>query len=148
MKKKIASILGGLLLLLQTGAAFPGVYDDLLKAIEDNNTSEVTAILQRGMDVNTVDKSGNTLLILAVEKGNLDLVKFLIGHRARVHSRNQYGDTALMMAALKGQLEMAQLLVASGAEINHSGWTPLAYAAFGGHAQVVEFLIEDRKSVV
>ena len=47
-----------------------------------------------------------------------------------------------MMAALKGQLEMAQLLVASGAEINHSGWTPLAYAAFGGHAQVVEFLID------
>ena len=66
------------------GIATAGVYDDLLKALEDNNTEAVTTILQRGMDVNTVDKSGNSLLMLAVEKGNVELVRFLIEHRARV----------------------------------------------------------------
>src|SRR4030067_817467 len=109
-----------LALLIQSGGAFAGIYEDLLKAIEGDNTREVTAILQRGMDVNTVDKSGNTLLMLAVQKGNAELVRFLLAHRARVNVRNQYGDTPILLAALKGQIEILKLLVAAGGEINQS----------------------------
>ena len=72
------------LALLVSGMVHAGVYDDLLKAIEDNETQTVTSILERGMDVNTVDKSGNSLLMLAVEKGNAELVRFLINHRAQI----------------------------------------------------------------
>lgn len=89
-------------LLLLAGKATAGIYEDLLKAIEGNDTQTVTDILQRGMDVNTVDKSGNSLLMLAIEKGNADLVRFLVAHRAKVNVRNQYGDTPLMLASLKG----------------------------------------------
>jgi ankyrin repeat protein len=131
----------------QANYACAGVYDDLLKALEDNNTAEVTAILQKGMDVNTVDRSGNSLLILAVQKGNNELVSFLLAHRARVRVRNQHGDTPLMFAALKGNIEIAKLLVAAGAEVNHAGWTPLTYAAFEGHHQVVDFLIKQGAEV-
>ena len=62
-----------MVLFVQAMTASAGVYDDLLKAIEDDDTETVTTILQRGMDVNTVDKSGNSLLMLAVQKGNVDL---------------------------------------------------------------------------
>lgn len=145
--KLLRSIAVVFLLGIQAAAAFAGVYDDLLKAIEDNNTEEVTSILKRGMDVNTVDKSGNSLLTLAVQKENIVLVRFLLDHRARVRVRNQYGDTPLMLASLRGNLEIAKLLAAAGAEINHPGWTPLIYAAFEGHAKVVDFLIKQGAQV-
>jgi ankyrin repeat protein len=118
------------------------IYNDLLKAIEERDTATVTSILQRGMDVNTVDSSGNTLLMLATGNGNKELVEFLLSHRARVRARNRYGDTALMTAALKGHLVIARLLVTAGAEINHSGWTPLIYAAFEGREETLKYLLE------
>lgn len=141
-KKLLLPCAVGAILLGQVGIALSGVYDDLLKAIENNDTGEVTAILQRGMDVNTVDKSGNSLLMLAVQKDNIELVRYLLSHRARPGIRNQYGDTPLMLASLKGQTETVRLLVTAGAEINQAGWTALAYAAYEGHEEVVKYLID------
>ena len=86
----------GIALGICAGIATAGVYDDLLKALEDNNTEAVTTILQRGMDVNTVDKSGNSLLMLAGEKGNVELVSFLIEHLAPGWGRKQYGDKTMI----------------------------------------------------
>ncbi|NJN39665.1 MAG: ankyrin repeat domain-containing protein [Gammaproteobacteria bacterium] len=52
------------------------------------------------------------------------------------------GDTAIMIGALIGRYEIVQLLRKAGARIDMPGWTPLHYAAFGGHARICEFLIE------
>ncbi len=137
-------------LALLVGAAGPvraGIYDDLLKAIEENDTAKVTTILQSGMDVNTVDPAGNTLLMLAARNGNGGLVRFLLDHRARVRGRNRHGDSALMLAALKGHLEIVKLLTGAGAEINHAGWTPLSYAAFEGHTEIARFLLNQGAAV-
>jgi len=128
-------------LALTAGIASAGVYEDLFRAIENDETKTVTSILERGMDVNAVDKTGNSLLMLAVQKDNVELVRFLLERRARVQTRNQYGDTALLLAALKGNIDVVKLLVIGGAEINSTGWTPLHYAAYGGNEEVVEFLI-------
>ncbi len=68
--KAIRSLAVGLACAGLAGGTYAGIYDDLLRAIEGNNMEEVTSILQRGMDVNTVDMSGNSLLMLAVMKGN------------------------------------------------------------------------------
>lgn len=130
-----------LVLIFSCSLGFAGIYDDLMQAIDNGDTNTVTTILQRGMDVNTVDKSGNSLLMLAVQKENIDLVRFLVEHRAR-QVKNQYGDTPLMVAALKGNLDMVKLLVNAGADVNNSGWTPLIYAAFEGKDLVVRYLLE------
>ncbi len=34
-------------------------------------------------------------------------------------------------------------LRAAGAEVNHAGWTPLIYAATGGHDDVVRYLLAE-----
>jgi len=128
--------------LLAANPVSAGVYDDLLKAIDMNDTNTVTSILDRGMDVNTVDRSGNSLLILAATNGNKTLVEFLLAHRAKLGVRNQVGDTALMVASLKGHLEIVQLLVNAQAEINQTGWTALHYAVFEGQDEIVKFLLQ------
>jgi ankyrin repeat protein len=33
-------------------------------------------------------------------------------------------------------------LVEAGAEVNMYGWSPLSYAAFNGHAEIVEYLLK------
>jgi len=39
------------------------------------------------------------------------------------------------------------LLVAAGANVNTSGWTPLAYAAFNGHLEIASLLVKARADV-
>ena len=47
-----------------------------------------------------------------------------------------------MMACLRGQLDIARKLVARGADVNKMGWTPLHYAATGGHVALVELMLD------
>lgn len=124
------------------GFATAGVYDEMLTALKSDDTGAVVALLNRGVDVNTVDIHGNTLVMLAVRENNKDLLDQLILRRARLNVRNRDGDTALRMAAFTGKLVFVQKLVEAGAEVNMYGWSPLSYAAFNGHAPVVEYLLK------
>jgi ankyrin repeat protein len=47
-----------------------------------------------------------------------------------------------MLAALKGYLPLVQKLVANDADVNKTGWTPLHYAASGGHVPVIAHLLD------
>lgn len=116
--------------------------EDLLKAVRTNDMAMARGLLARGMEVDTSDPGGNTLLIIAAREGHFDLTKFLLDSKARVRARNGYGESAIMLAALRGHLEVVKVLQAYGAEINHSGWTPLHYAAWGGHNDICAFLLE------
>jgi ankyrin repeat protein len=44
-------------------------------------------------------------------------------------------------------LAIVEKLVAAGAHVNTPDWTPLIYAAFNGHAPVVQFLLKARADV-
>ncbi|MBV5323681.1 ankyrin repeat domain-containing protein, partial [bacterium] len=94
------------------------------------------------MDINTVDRSGDTLLIQAVRLDMPELINYLIQRRARLNSRNRNGETALSIAAFVGKLPYVQKIVEAGAEVNFYGWPPLSYAAFNGHLEIVEYLLK------
>lgn len=130
-----------LLLMLSYGLVQAGAYDEIIAAAEGNDTQTVLGLLGRGMDANTADRQGTTLLMMAARNGNNDVVKALLAGRANVNRRNQYGDTALSIAALNGKLEAVKLLISHKAEISPSGWTPLHYAIFGGNADITAVLI-------
>ncbi len=141
-------------LFLATGislsAALPahaGTYDDMLVAIKTGSAPDVQAILGRGLDANTVDREGYTLLMLAIRDGNADIVDVLLAAKANPNARNIHGDTALRLAAFKGDLAMVQKLVKARAFVNMPGWSPLMYAAFNGHTPVVEYLLENGAEV-
>lgn len=141
-------------LILATGVFFAaaapalaGTYDDMLVAIKTGSAPDVKAILDRGLDANTVDREGYTLLMLAIRDGNADIVDVLLAAKANPNARNIHGDTALRLAAFKGDLAVVQKLVKARAFVNMPGWSPLMYAAFNGHTPVVAFLLENGADV-
>ncbi len=115
--------------------------DEIAKAVEDGKTAEVGSLLDRGLDVNTSDRDGNTLLMLAARFGHRELTALLLSRKADLGRRNRYGDTVLMMASLKGDLTVVKTLVEAGADLKTIGWSALHYAAFGGSSAVVNYLI-------
>jgi hypothetical protein len=146
IKRVLASSL--LLLCLLPTVAQAGVYEDLIKAVEQNDGAEVTTLLRRGADPNTADADGTTLLMTAARNSNEELIDLLLQMRAKVRGRNRYGDDALLLASFRGYLNIVRKLVAAGAPIDREeGWQPLAYAAFNGHLEVAKFLLEHEADV-
>lgn len=141
MRGSALSLAIGLLALAHAPASFPGAYEDILVAARDDRAEVVIGLVRRGMDPNTSDADGSTLLMYAARHGNPELMEFLLKSRANVRKKNRYGDTAASLAALGGHLQMVRRLVEAGAELAGPGWNPLHYAAFGGHAEVVRYLI-------
>lgn len=129
------------LLALAVQAAGAGVYDDILHAANEGETDKVVDLLRRGMDVNTADQQGTTLLMIAARGNNQELVRFLLDNRANAQRRNRYGDTALMLAALQGHAEVVRLMLERKVEPNQSGWNALHYAAFENRAAIAALLI-------
>ena len=101
----------------------------------------LASLLQRGIDPDTVDAQGNTLLILAAREGKTAALEALLKYRVRIDYRNPAGDSALMLAVLRGHDDAVGALLKAGAQVNLEGWAPLHYAAFEGRAAMVETLL-------
>ncbi len=128
--------------LLIPAFALAGSYEDMEQALIRYDSAAAIELIKRGMDVNTVDRAGNTLLIQAMRRDVPELIDYLMQRRARINTRNRNGETALSIAAYTGKLSHVQRLVDAGAEINFYGWPPLGYAAFNGHTAIVEYLLK------
>ena len=122
--------------------AFAGSYEDLEEAMIRQNASAVINLLGRGVDVNTVDRDGNSLLTQAVKRDIPDVFEYLLKHRARLNTRNKNGETAVSIAAYSGKMAYVKKLVDAGAELNYYGWPPLSYAAYNGHLEIVDYLLK------
>ncbi|HNQ76353.1 MAG TPA: ankyrin repeat domain-containing protein, partial [Pseudothauera hydrothermalis] len=116
-------------------------YDDALSAARLGDTRQLSALLARGLDPNTVDAQGNSLLILAAREGHVDTVASLLPYRPKLGWRNLAGDSALMLAVLKGHEAVVDLLLEAGAPLEHDGWAPLHYAAFEGRLSILDKLL-------
>ncbi len=121
-----------------------GSYEDFFSAIKRDDPSAILGVLLRGFDPNSVTPDGQTGLILALRDGALKAAEVLIDvPQTQVEFRNRQDESALMMASLKGHLALARKLVRRGADVNKPGWTPLHYAATGGHVEVIRFLLDE-----
>ena len=122
-------------------------YDDLLKSVKTGDVSGVVDLLRRGVDVDTTDPEGNTLLIIAAREGHEPMVELLLAQRPKLNARNSAGDSALRLAAIGGKTGIVKKMVAAGARVNTPDWTPLIYACFGNHIEIVRYLIEMKADV-
>jgi hypothetical protein len=116
-------------------------YENLLSAVQNRDLDAVKGLIARGMEIDTVDRAGNTLLMLAARAGNDEMVSYLVAAGAKVNKRNRFNESALMLASLTGHLIICQFLIDHDAEFDHDGWTPLIYAALGGHNDVIRLLL-------
>lgn len=124
--------------------AIAGSYEDFFQATQKNDVQVVSNLLNRGFDPNTVNLEGESALFLAWKFDSLKVLEVLIKHpKTNLNIQNSHSETILMLVCLKGHLKLTQLLVERKADINQPGWTPLHYAATGGHAQIAKLLIDE-----
>lgn len=142
-----------LALCLAASAALPlpamaEALDDAIKAATLGDKSDLIDLLRRGVEVDSSDANGNTLLALAARQGNSELVTLLLKARANPAIANRYGEDALLLAAYHGHLAVVKQLVLAGVDINRAkGWTPLGYAAFQGREEVADYLLDQGADV-
>ena len=101
------------------GAAYRETHA-LLFAAGEGDAAAVAALLAGGADVNQRSTDGETPLHVAGIRGNPAVVAHLLEHGAEVDARTPKGQTLhmtpLMWAAFGGHAEMVELLVAHGAD--------------------------------
>ena len=139
MLKTLLFVIG--VLLMNSTNSLAGAYEDILGAIERNSVEEVTDLLRKGIDINSVSPDGESLLMLACRKGNPSLVQALLVRKPNVAFRGPHRETALMLASFNGHLEIVKLLIKAGSPVNQDDWTALSYAATNNHLNVARLLV-------
>jgi ankyrin repeat protein len=125
-------------------APAPGVAEAFYPAIRNGDMAQVTALIQKGSDVNAKERRGGaTPLMHAAAIGSLDTMRLLLDKGADVNARNAAGASALLWAAT--DLAKVRLLVERGADVNvesNLGHTALELAAMSdGSAETVRLLL-------
>lgn len=130
--------------LLLSLTSFAGSYEDFFTAIRNDDVKVISSLFERGFDPNTVDLNAEPAILYAYLHGALQSLEIISKHpKTKLNVRNSHGETTLMLLCLKGELGLAKLLISRDADINHPGWTPLHYAATGGHTAIVQILLDE-----
>jgi ankyrin repeat protein len=93
--------------------------DSLFTACKNCKPSAVDVSLKNGAEINTLDESGMTPLMIASSNGCLPVVELLYNRGAEIDLKDsKNGKTALMLAAKKEHINIVQLILNKGANVN------------------------------
>ena len=138
-------------------AVTSSIYETRLhKAVRDGDFELVKKLVEeQNADVNELNGAGQTPLHEACRCGNDQIASYLIDETEEVDSlrKDDNGRQAITYAAASGLKEIVlKLLAFDGADVNgrvedgaHEHCTPLWHASSEGHADVVKFLLRQRK---
>ncbi|MEY4077882.1 MAG: hypothetical protein RIQ69_2252 [Pseudomonadota bacterium] len=131
-------------LFIHISFSFAGSYEDFFLAIKNDEVKVISSLFVRGFDPNTVDLNGEPAILNTLRHGSLNSFELIAKQpKLNLNVRNSHGESALMLLCLKGELELAKMLIKRDADINHPGWTPLHYAATGGHTAIIQLLLDE-----
>lgn len=89
----------------------------MLSAGPSKNLIVPKFLLEKGVDINAKDKSGNTALMYAANADNPLMCEFLLANGAELEAKNLAGDTALTACAKSDCPEAARVLLDAGASM-------------------------------
>lgn len=122
----------------------------ILNVFEIKKLDEHEAILKKlksGLDVDSIDSGGRTLLMEATVRQEHTLMSILINFGANVNVRDNRDWTALHFAAQNYDINATKLLIENGADINakdfyNNNVISKAVMMSKGRGEVIEFLLE------
>lgn len=88
-----------------------------LLAKKENQSDIVLYFISKGVNVNSIDKKGNTALMNAASGRDITLVKMLLDLGAKVNIVNTKGESALTQAVKSSTVEVISILLERGASI-------------------------------
>ncbi|MDM1297697.1 ankyrin repeat domain-containing protein [Empedobacter falsenii] len=116
---------------------------DIVKAVKNNNLQSVKNLLASGEDVNSVDSSKRSLLLIATNNSNTGIAKLLVKHGADVNQQADNQDSPFLYAGASGQTELVKLFLDHGARFdvfNRYNGSALIPACERGHVETVRLL--------
>jgi hypothetical protein len=90
----------------------PGKWPVILEAAWKGREDAISLLLDHGVDVNTADADGQTMLMIAARRGHTNLVRNLLERGADAALRASDGATAWHVAEVRGRSEIAAELAA------------------------------------
>jgi ankyrin repeat protein len=90
-------------------------------AAEGGDADALRAMLEAGEDVDSLDRYGQTALMLAARSGHVAAVEVLVEAGAQLDHTAKYRLSALMLATINDRYRVAQLLVEAGADTRLTG---------------------------
>ena len=72
-------------------------------------------MLDLGVDPNSKDKHGNTIVIVGAQNGNKQIVKLALRYGGHINMTNTSGNTALHYCSEYGYVELGAYLMSKGA---------------------------------
>lgn len=98
--------------------------EQLIRAAQDGDLSEVRRLASEGFDVNLMDEIERAALHYAIEGEHYNVAQWLLENGANVnlHNEDMIGETALALAVQRDYPEMVELLLKFGADPDITGW--------------------------
>lgn len=120
---------------------------DILNQVKKGNISAVKSALEKGEDVNTQDKKGRSLLLIATLEKQTEMAKLLVSYKADVNLQDNQLDSPFLYAGASGQTELVKLFLENGARFdlfNRYNGTALIPACERGHVETVKVLVKTK----
>lgn len=117
---------------------------DIIKWVHGNNVKEVKECLEKGVDVNTQDRNGRSLLLLATINNQNKMAELLVENGADVNMQADNKDSPFLLAGARGQTELVRLYLEKGARFdvfNRYYGSALIPACERGHVETVRLLV-------
>jgi ankyrin repeat protein len=119
------------------------------RAIKQGDVEAARAHLRSGVDINSIDRYGQTALMLAAHRGHGDIVALLVEQGADLNVTAKYTLSALMLAVIAGHGNIARLLARAGTDLSIKGSGPPGFAGKSAYdlavARQMKELYEDLK---
>jgi ankyrin repeat protein len=94
---------------------------DWQQAAETGDAARLEELLEAGEEVDSLDRYGQTALMLAARNGHGDAVRVLLDAGAELDHTAKYNLSALMLAVIHGRLDVVEQLVEAGADLGIEG---------------------------
>ncbi len=118
---------------------------DFFQAATRGEATQVTEILNKGIDINVADEQGRTAAMIATYGNYPHVVKVLIEQGADINKRDHMENNPFLYAGAEGYIEILRLTIEAGADptiFNRFGGTALIPAAEHGYVENVQEILE------